>query len=423
MKKIWFFITLSLIFSVSFVKAAYIDEYPEAYKWAFKNWITTQPTIEKANMYWSITRIELSKMISNYAINVLNKKVDTSKKCQFSDVSDKLNSQYDLWVTKACQLWLMWQWISKFKPNDNVTRAEFWTILSRLLYWTKYNGWTPYYQKHVNQLNIRWIMTNINNLEKVNESRGNVMVMLKRSEEKWNIQIPSFEELNDVLNIKCEYESPFDWWDKTLVNLTKKFFILPYKDWYFSFSFWWQDGLSLRVGYSLNKNPCTTYLNSDEILLWPAEWQNMNKIYEDYDNNIVAKELNCKIWDYEWCYKEAEKYAYNLLIWKETNEYFSLRMEVLKKMVDNNEFDSESKEWYSIDWSQKKFDCYLFYKNKIDNIDNIDKYCKYEIMWVCPGKDFCSKIRPDINENFNNDNRIYWKKEWGYDIIYDKIFR
>jgi hypothetical protein len=52
-------------------------------------------TMGKANMYGEITRIELSKMVSNYAINVLNKKVDTSKKCQFSDISDKLNIQYD----------------------------------------------------------------------------------------------------------------------------------------------------------------------------------------------------------------------------------------------------------------------------------------------------------------------------------------
>lgn len=421
MKKIWLLISLFAVLCVGTSNAAYVDEYPESYTWAYKNWITTMDTMGKANMYGEITRIELSKMISNYAMNILKKKPDTSKKCEFSDVSDKLNIQYDLWVVNSCQLWLMWQWISNFRPYDKVTRGEFGTILSRLLWWDKYNGWNPYYKKHVNQLNIRWIMNNTKNAEKINESRGNVMVMLKRSETLWNLKIPSFEELDDVTDIKCEYENPYDWWNKILVNLTKKFFILPYKDWYFSFSFWWQDGLSLYVKYSLKKNPCTTYLNSDEILWWPVEWQNMTKIYEDFDNNVIAKELNCKNWDNEWCYKEAEKYAYNLLVWNETNEYFSLRMEVLKKMVDNNEFDSESEEWYSINWSQKRFDCYLFYKNK--KVDNIDEYCRYEIMWVCPGKDFCSKIKPDINEKFNNDNKNYWKKEWGYDIIYDEIFR
>ena len=134
MRKIWLLVSLFVILCVGTVKAAYIDEYPEAYKWAYKNWITTMNTMDKANMYGEITRIELSKMISNYAINVLNKKPDTTKKCEFTDISDKLNKQYDSWVTKACQLWLMWQWITKFRPYDNVTRAEFGTILSRLLF-------------------------------------------------------------------------------------------------------------------------------------------------------------------------------------------------------------------------------------------------------------------------------------------------
>ena len=198
MRKIWLLVSLFVILCVGTVKAAYIDEYPEAYKWVYKNWITTMNTMDKANMYGEITRIALSKMISNYAINVLNKKPDTTKKCEFTDISDKLNKQYDSWVTKACQLWLMWQWITKFRPYDNVTRAEFGTILSRLLWWDEYNWWNPYYKKHLNQLNIRWIMTNINNPQWI-ELRWNVMVMLKRSQELWNYKIPSFDELDDII--------------------------------------------------------------------------------------------------------------------------------------------------------------------------------------------------------------------------------
>jgi hypothetical protein len=59
-------------------------------------------------MNWDITRIELSKMISNYAIKTLKKKWDTSKKCVFTDVTPELDKQYDNWVTNACQLGLMW---------------------------------------------------------------------------------------------------------------------------------------------------------------------------------------------------------------------------------------------------------------------------------------------------------------------------
>jgi hypothetical protein len=44
----------------------------------------------------------------------------------------------------------MWVWISNFKPYETVLRAEFWTILSRLIFWNK--DWDPYYQPHLNAL-------------------------------------------------------------------------------------------------------------------------------------------------------------------------------------------------------------------------------------------------------------------------------
>ena len=333
MKKIWFLILL-LFSCVSIVKATYSDEYPSAYSWAFKNWITTQPTIEKADMYWNITRIELSKMISNYAINVLNKKVDTSKKCQFIDVSDRLNIQYDLWVTKACQLWLMWQWISKFKPNDNVTRAEFWTILSRLLWWAEYNWWKPYYLKHINQLNIRWIMTNISNL-KWNESRGNVMVMLKKSQELWDNKIASFEELDNVVYDKCPGD--FEW---SYERVLKKSFIIPYKDWFIGYEFWWQEGRLLYLTYRKLEKPCELISISDEIFWWNWHWlsEPLNNVYKAiWWNNSrhteeIVKNLNCSNEDK--CKKELNKYIYNLIVWQEQQEYFSKIMNKFKKSIN-----------------------------------------------------------------------------------------
>ena len=102
-------------------------------------------------------------------------------------LTSDLDLQYDNWVTNVCQLWLMWQWITKFRPYDKVTRAEFWTILSRLLYWDKYNWWNPYYKLHVNKLYMVWIMSDINWVDKNNETRGNVMIMLKKSADLWNL--------------------------------------------------------------------------------------------------------------------------------------------------------------------------------------------------------------------------------------------
>jgi hypothetical protein len=47
----------------------------------------------------------MAKMMSNYAINILWLKPDTSLKCFFYDVDPSINDQYDDWITKICQLW------------------------------------------------------------------------------------------------------------------------------------------------------------------------------------------------------------------------------------------------------------------------------------------------------------------------------
>lgn len=152
----------------------------QAYNWAYQNGITTQNTIDKANMRWKITRAELAKMISNYAINVLWMENNMKNECVFDDVSDDFDKKYDYWILYSCQLWLMGQNIKEFKPNNFVTRAEFWTVLSRVLWWNKYEWWSTYYDNHLKALKSVWIMNDISS-PKNNEIRWYVMLMLMRS--------------------------------------------------------------------------------------------------------------------------------------------------------------------------------------------------------------------------------------------------
>jgi hypothetical protein len=49
----------------------YTQELKDAYNWAYSKSITTQPTIYSANMKGKITREEMAKMITNYAVNIL----------------------------------------------------------------------------------------------------------------------------------------------------------------------------------------------------------------------------------------------------------------------------------------------------------------------------------------------------------------
>ena len=125
----------------------------------------------------------MAKMLSNYAINVLWQEPDLSKwTVKFSDVTDKMNKQYDYAVTKAYQLWIMWQNVksNKFRPGDEVTRAEFATALSRMIYNVEdWKGSTRYYVPHIMKLYNEWIINKAN--PKLKEKRWYVMLMLMRT--------------------------------------------------------------------------------------------------------------------------------------------------------------------------------------------------------------------------------------------------
>jgi len=160
----------------------YTREMNNAYEFSRENWITTTNNIEKAKMNSPLTRIAMAKMLSYYAINVLWQKPDSSKVIQFNDVTNQLNSQYNNAVTLSYQLWTMWQNMknNNFRPNDEVTRAEFATALSRMLYDTEDGKWKiKYYEPHITKLYSEWVLSNTN--PQLKEKRWYVMLMLMRS--------------------------------------------------------------------------------------------------------------------------------------------------------------------------------------------------------------------------------------------------
>ena len=156
----------------------YTIEMNNAYTFAFSIGITTMPTIEEASMNWNLTRIAMAKMLSKFATNILWLKPDTAKECNFSDVTEQMDSNYDNGITLACQLWIMWVGINKFRPKDNVNRAEFGTALSRMLFGLK-DGKDNYYSTHLKRLYNEWIINNTN--PELQERRWYIMLMLMRS--------------------------------------------------------------------------------------------------------------------------------------------------------------------------------------------------------------------------------------------------
>ena len=158
----------------------YPDEFKEAYQFAYKNWVTTMDSIQKADMEWTLTRIAMAKMLSQYAINVLGKKPANIVVPEFKDITPELDEEYNYWVTLAYQLGIMWINMpdNEFRPFDLVPRSEFTTALSRMIYWIA--DWTDvYYSTHMAKLKEEWVIT-IDDPDLV-ELRGYVMIMLMRT--------------------------------------------------------------------------------------------------------------------------------------------------------------------------------------------------------------------------------------------------
>jgi putative hemolysin len=84
-----------------------------------------------------------------------------------------------------------------FNPNGKVTRAEYATVFSRVLYGDKYNkAEGNYYEDHIKALKNVGILTNDN--PSIEEVRGWVMLMMLRST---NVKADSEESTGAVVGI------------------------------------------------------------------------------------------------------------------------------------------------------------------------------------------------------------------------------
>jgi hypothetical protein len=169
----------SMVPTATLGATTYSDELQGAYDYAYGIGITTQSSIDTANMYGTLIRSHMAKMMVNYAEEVLGMTPDTSLNCNFTDVATQ-TEELQGYITEACQLGLMGQGITAFNPNGVVTRAQFGTVLSRALYGDTYNGGDPYYADHLAALKDAGIMTNISN-PNAPEIRGYVMLMMQRA--------------------------------------------------------------------------------------------------------------------------------------------------------------------------------------------------------------------------------------------------
>lgn len=159
--------------------SSFSTEFNNAYLYAYSIGITTMPTIQEANIEWNLIRSHMAKMMVNYAIKVMSGTINTWRQCNFDDIQDQ-SQEMRTYIQLACQLGIMWVGMQSFIPDWIVTRAEFGTVLSRILYGDRYNNWELYYSNHLKILKDNWIM--VNNDPNLKELRWYIMLMLMRAQ-------------------------------------------------------------------------------------------------------------------------------------------------------------------------------------------------------------------------------------------------
>ena len=189
-------------------KEKYDEEQIAAYEWALEQGITTINDIEKARLADWLTRAELAKMMSQYMTKVLWKTPVDTEKANYADVDESLGDLADF-IQTAYAYQIMWinadgTPLENFNPNGKVTRAEYATVFSRVLYGNKYNKaeWN-YYEDHLAALKEAGILTNTT--PTIQEIRGWVMLMMYRSVNDKAETTEESTENTQIANPAAEY--------------------------------------------------------------------------------------------------------------------------------------------------------------------------------------------------------------------------
>ena len=163
----------------------YSKEENNAYLWACQNWLISEKNIMDVDWEGALTRWVLAKYLSIYAQDLLWKKKVTSEIPHYPDVDSELwelvnyiNDVYQLHImgVKNGSVQTMW-----FRPNDGVTKWEFATVFSRMLFGSKYdNNSSEYFLGHFNKLFSLGIIKDMENPYS-GVSNGEALVMLYRS--------------------------------------------------------------------------------------------------------------------------------------------------------------------------------------------------------------------------------------------------
>lgn len=381
---------------------AYTQEQKEAYQWAYKYGITTQPTIEKANLDWNLTRQAFSKMVVNYLEKAVWIKQTNSISCSFPDES-KFSNELRPYAKKTCAYNIMWEnWIN-FNPTQSVNRAQLWTVLSRILRWGEYNAsGKDYYIYHLNALKFNGIMNKIDNPQ-ANAKRWDVMIMLKRLYEKYGSDIYMNWSQNTAYNNNTTNKTSNE------INRTTS-----------------------KVNETTNNNE--KFLTQEKVQWliekeeWLKEWSLSYRWYECYWEDCTYEFEYSSNWEryiYSRSNKISDKTKKVQDLWSEFSEEIALKDAGLS-INDAEIYESFSSDWYiftittkdnvfiysmTLDWKIKEKKTLITEEKALETILKEIKLEKEKSNIKKNNEDICSL---SFNETYQCSFTYWWKLYTSY---------
>jgi uncharacterized repeat protein (TIGR02543 family) len=164
-------------------------EMVDAFIRSTEEWVNSDDLLQTWSLYGILTRGELAVLISNFMRNILNKPYTFDPACKgslYADYTSWPSNQSD-YIEQACSLGVMGRRnadgaiLEAFRASDPVTRAEFATVLSRVLYGDQYNGddGGKRYAKHLQVMNDNGYINDISN-PFMNEIRWFALIIMYR---------------------------------------------------------------------------------------------------------------------------------------------------------------------------------------------------------------------------------------------------
>lgn len=163
----------------------FASEQNDAYLWSCQHNITTMRTIQDARLDQPLTRAELAKIMSVYAMKEYHLKPLRVGVANYKDVNTDLGDLAD-YIQLAYQLQIMGinadgTPIQAFEPHKLVSRAEFATVLSRVIWGNKHNiSGDDRYSEHLQALKKYRVITSDVPANRW-ELRGRALLMLHRN--------------------------------------------------------------------------------------------------------------------------------------------------------------------------------------------------------------------------------------------------